>query len=84
MTGPGYLEQIRDATGEGESLTVMDAVAKRTTLSGSIHKSKRASGRTNLGVIQGLGNFGAVRVKLASPPFYVRQFPFMKRGRGVL
>ena len=83
LTGPGYMEQIRDATGEGESLTLGVAL-KRTTLSGSIHKSKGASGRTNLGVIQGLGNFGMVRVKLATPPFYVRQFPFTKRGRGVL
>ena len=83
LTGPGYMEQIRDATGEGESLTLV-APQKRTTLSGSIHKSKGASGRTNLGVIRGLGSFGMVRVKLATPPFYVRQFPFVKRGRGVL
>jgi len=84
LTGPGYLDQIRDSTGEGESLTIMGGVAKRTTLSGSIKKSKGKSGRTNLGVIQGLGSFGAIRVNLPSPPFYVRQFPFMKRGRGVL
>jgi hypothetical protein len=62
----------------------MGAVTRRTTLSGSIRGAKRKSGRTNLGVIEGLGNFGAIRVKLASPPFFVRQFPFMKRGRGVL
>jgi uncharacterized repeat protein (TIGR01451 family) len=84
LTGPGYLEQVRDASGEGESLTVMGGVAKRTTVSGSVRSSKRKSGRTNLGVIQGLGSFGAIKVKLASPPFFVREFPFMKRGRGVL
>jgi uncharacterized repeat protein (TIGR01451 family) len=84
LTGPGYLEQIRDSTGEGELLAVMNPVTKRTTLSGSVRTSKGKSGSTNLGVIEGLGSFGEINIKLASPPFYVRQFPFMKRGRGVL
>jgi uncharacterized repeat protein (TIGR01451 family) len=84
LTGPGYLEQVRDSTGVGEVLTLVDPVPKRTKLSGSVRNSKGKTGRTELGVIQGLGSFGAIRVNLASPPFYVRQFPFTKRGRGVL
>ncbi len=37
---------------------------------------------TSLGAIQGLGQFGAIRVKLTSPPFRVRQYPFsMIKGR---
>ncbi|MGZ3390665.1 MAG: hypothetical protein ACXWO1_06140 [Isosphaeraceae bacterium] len=37
---------------------------------------------TTLGSIEGLGNFGDIRVKLTSPPFLVREYPFsMIKGR---
>jgi uncharacterized repeat protein (TIGR01451 family) len=84
IKGPGYLEQVRDAYGNGQVLTVMGEVPGRTTLSGSIKKSKGATGRTSLGVINGLGNFGNVKVLMTSPPFMLRQFPFQKNGHGVL
>jgi len=92
LTGGGYMEQIRDSSGEGEVLDVIGEVPHRSTLSGSIHasvshavrKTVRTNGRTNLGVIQGLGKFGDVRVRLTSPPFFVNQYPFQKKGRGVL
>ncbi len=35
-------------------------------------------------MIRGLGNFGDVRVTLKTPPFLVKQYPFMQNGRGEL
>jgi len=84
IKGPGYLEQIRDVNGNGQVLNVMGEVPHRTSLSGSIKASKRSSGRTSLGIINGLGNFGDVRVQITSPPFLLRKFPFQKNGQGVL
>jgi hypothetical protein len=97
LSGAGYLEQVRDATGEGVLLDLFGAVPKHSTLSGSVHaaparavqparaarKIARTGGQTNLGQIQGLGSFGSVKVLLKSPPFYLTQYPFQKNGRGV-
>ncbi len=87
----GYLEQIRDAYGNGQVLNVIGEVPHRTTLSGSVkvvksrnRAAKASSGRTNLGVINGLGKFGDVRVQIKSPPFLLSRFPFQKNGQGVL
>jgi len=82
ITGGGYLDEVRDASGEGQVLQVQGAVYHKTTLSGSVDRSTtRGNGRTSLGTIEGLGNFGDIRVKLTSPPFTVRQYPFFL-GRG--
>jgi uncharacterized repeat protein (TIGR01451 family) len=84
LSGTGYLEDIRDSSGEGTLLTVMDVISGHSTLSGKVKKVKHSSGRTNLGTLQGLGNFGAVKVTLASPPFSARQYAFGKHSKGVL
>ncbi len=84
LTGPGYLEDVLDSSGQGVVLTVIGEAPHRTTLSGSLRKVRRSSGRTNLGTIQGLGNFGDVRVSLKSPTFLLNQYPFQKKGRGAL
>jgi uncharacterized repeat protein (TIGR01451 family) len=84
IKGPGYLEQVRDAYGNGQVLTVVGEVPGRTMLSGSIKRAKGSNGRTMLGIINGLGAFGNVRVKMTSPPFMLRQFPFERSGHGVL
>ena len=84
LNGPGYLMDVLDAQSVGQTLTVMGAASHRTRLSGTIRKTRRSSGSTNLGTIQGLGNFGDVRVSLRSPPFLVKLYPFSQRGRGVL
>jgi hypothetical protein len=82
ITGGGYLDEVRDASGEGQVLRVQGAVYHKTTLSGSVVRSTtRGNGRTSLGTIEGLGQFGDIRVKLTSPPFTVRQYPFFL-GRG--
>jgi len=92
LSGAGYMEQIRDSSGEGVLLDLIGAVPHGSTLSGTVRstsshasaKSVQTSGKTDLGTIQGLGSFGAVKVLLTSPPFYVNQYPFQKHGRGVL
>jgi uncharacterized repeat protein (TIGR01451 family) len=91
LTGPGYMEQVLDATGEGVNLNIVGEAPHRTTLSGRVRasaararKSRARGGTTNLGTITGLGNFGDVRVKLTEPPFFVKQYPFQRKGRGVL
>jgi uncharacterized repeat protein (TIGR01451 family) len=84
LSGPGYLEQIRDANGNGVLLQIVGEAPHRTAISGTIHKVKRSSGRTMLGAVTGLGNFGDVRVLLTTPPFLVTQYPFQRKGRGVL
>jgi len=91
LSGGGYLEQVRDPAGNGQVLTVIGEVPHRTSLSGSVkvvkgktRSASGSSGRTTLGVINGLGNFGDVRVQITSPPFMLRRFPFEKNGQGVL
>ena len=83
VTGGGYLDDVRAASGEGQVLRVQGAVYHKTTLSGSVARpGGRGNGATSLGTIEGLGQFGDIRVKLTSPPFTVRQYPFFL-GRGV-
>jgi uncharacterized repeat protein (TIGR01451 family) len=84
LKGPGYLQQVRNSSGEGIVLDVVGMVPHRTTLTGSVKARRGRGGQTDLGVIQGLGRFGDVRVLLKTPPFRVRQFPFQRRGRAVL
>ncbi len=84
LKGAGYLEQVRDASGEGILLNIVGMVPHRTTLTGSIKGPKRKKGQTDLGTINGLGRFGDVRVLLKTPPFRVKQLPFVRRGVSVL
>jgi uncharacterized repeat protein (TIGR01451 family) len=84
VKGAGYLEQVRDASGNGVVLDVIGMVPHRTTLNGSVRHRKGSSGQTQLGMIEGLGQFGDVRVLLKSPPFRVKQYPFQRRGKAVL
>ena len=83
LSGPGYMEEVL-WQGQGQALTVMGERPHRTSLSGTVKKTKRSTGSTNLGAILGLGNFGDVRVSLKTPPFLVKQYPFQQKGRGKL
>ncbi len=86
LKGPGYLEQVRDSSGNGVSLNLVGMVPHRTTLQGHIkvrHK-KGSGGEAELGTITGLGQFGDVKVLLKTPPFQVAQLPFQRRGRYIL
>jgi uncharacterized repeat protein (TIGR01451 family) len=92
LTGGGYMEQVLDANNEGQVLNVVGEVPHRTTLAGSVkattitkaRKIRVKNGTTSLGTLSGLGNFGDVRVTLTAPPFLVKQFPFQRKGHGVL
>jgi hypothetical protein len=86
LKGAGYLEQVRDASGEGILLEIVGMVPHRTTLSGTVKAPRKhdVSTGTDLGTITGLGQFGDVRVLLKTPPFRVAQYPFVRRGSGVL
>lgn len=91
LAGSGYLEQVRDASGEGVLLELVGIKPRHSTLSGTVKtpvlhaaRKSKAGGSTDLGTIQGLGNFGDVKVLLKSPPFYVKSYPFQRNGRGVL
>jgi len=63
-------------------LTLEGGIPHKTVLSGTVARTKgKGSGVTTLGSIEGLGNFGDIRVKLTSPPFLVREYPFsMDKG----
>jgi hypothetical protein len=91
LAGSGYLEQVRDASGEGMLLQLVGITPHHATLSGTVKKGitravrARGSARsTYLGVLGGLGDFGDVKVLLTSPPFFVKSYPFLRRGKGVL
>ncbi len=91
LTGSGYMEQVRDAAGDGVVLDLVGVKAHHATLSGTVNgpvsraaRKAKAAHATELGTIEGLGNFGDVNVLLKSPPFYVKSYPFQRRGKGVL
>ena len=71
------------ASGDGVLLDIVGMVPHRTTLTGTVKIRKRSSGQTELGTIEGLGQFGDVRVQMKTPPFRVNQLPFQRRGVGV-
>jgi uncharacterized repeat protein (TIGR01451 family) len=81
LGGPGFMDQIRDADGDGQSLVLQNVVQGRSTLSGTVRRGRTGSGSTQLGTIDGLGTFGQIRVKLASPAFKVRAYPFQQSSR---
>jgi uncharacterized repeat protein (TIGR01451 family) len=90
LAGSGYLEQVRDASGEGVLLDLVGIKPHHSTLSGTVKPAVSRSTRSNrpavstyLGSIEGLGTFGEVKVLLKSPPFYVKSYPFQRHGRGV-
>ena len=76
-TGGGFLDLTRTVAGDARVLTLQGGVPGRTTLSGSVLRQRgRGDGVTTIDAIEGLGQFGQIRVALASPPFLVKQLPF--------
>ncbi len=91
LAGAGYMEQVRDYSGEGVLLDLVGIKPHKSTLSGTVKapvsravRKNKPARSTELGSIQGLGNFGDVKVLLTSPPFYVTSYPFQRHGKGVL
>jgi uncharacterized repeat protein (TIGR01451 family) len=77
ITGGGIIDDLLNGSGDGIRLSVVGEVPHRTILSGHVRKVPGGTGRVYLGyTIWGLGQFGDVRVKLASPPFQISRYPF--------
>jgi len=72
LNGGGVLDLTRFPNGEGNRLQVLNPVFRRTTLLGRV----QGNSSTSLDAVTGLGEFGQVNVRLATPPFYVNQLPF--------
>jgi uncharacterized repeat protein (TIGR01451 family) len=85
VTGPGYLDLVRDATGEGQVLRLQGGIPGATGIQGTVARSRgRGTGTTSLDTIEGLGQFGDIRVKLTTPPFLIRHYPFfLNNGRPI-
>lgn len=73
----GSLDLIRAASGDATHLTLQGIVAGRSALSGTVARPRGLGGDgvTPLGVIEGLGSFGDVRVSLKAPPFLASGLP---------
>ncbi len=77
ITSGGIIDDLLSGSGQGIDLSVVGEVPHHTVLSGTIRKARGGTGQAYLGyTIWGLGSFGDVRVKLASPPFQISQYPF--------
>jgi uncharacterized repeat protein (TIGR01451 family) len=87
VTGGGFLDMIRAANGEGLVVRLQGGVRHKTVISGTVTRFRggRGSGVTTLQSMEGLGQFGDIRVKLTSPPFMIRNYPFYLRpGRALV
>ncbi len=91
LAGSGYLEQVRNASGEGVSLVAVGYRPHHATLSGTVKrgpsravKKNKSASSTDLGTLQGFGSFGDIKVLLTSPPFYAKSYPFQRHGKAVL
>jgi uncharacterized repeat protein (TIGR01451 family) len=81
LTGGGALDLIRFASGEAQSLTIVNPRAFRSVLSGSVRPGRFAgSGVTTIRSITGLAPFGTVRSTLTQPPFVVTNQPVFDTG----
>lgn len=80
LTGGGTLNLTRFANGQGNDLQIVGEVPHRTRLVGTLRRAARTRGTrtTSLSSISGLGNFGDVRVRMSTPPFYVAQKSFSR------
>jgi uncharacterized repeat protein (TIGR01451 family) len=72
----GVINLTRYANGEGNTINLSGIVPHQTTLTGSVR-----GGTTSFNTITGLGQFGAVRISMATPPFYVKNYPFASAAR---
>jgi uncharacterized repeat protein (TIGR01451 family) len=80
VTGGGYLDEIRGGDGEGLVVRLQGGVRHKTVISGSVKAYKgRGDGITTLQTMEGLGQFGDIRVNMTSPPFMIRHYPFFLR-----
>ncbi|WP_165227378.1 beta strand repeat-containing protein [Aquisphaera insulae] len=73
----GFLDDLLYGNGQGQRLTVVNRVAHRSVLSGTVKTLDGKNGQAYLGqTIWGLGKFGDVRVKMHAPRFLLDYYPF--------
>jgi uncharacterized repeat protein (TIGR01451 family) len=73
----GVLDDLLQGNGQGERLTLVNRVARRSVLSGTVRTPDGKAGQAYLGeTIWGLGRFGDVRVRLHAPQFLLNYYPF--------
>ncbi|WP_148594038.1 Calx-beta domain-containing protein [Aquisphaera giovannonii] len=81
----GFLDLLRSATGQGLSLRLQGGIPGRTVLTGSVGRGNRPQGgTTTLEDVEGLGQFGQVRVNMSARTFLVKQTPFLARNSKAL
>ncbi|QEH31992.1 Large cysteine-rich periplasmic protein OmcB precursor [Aquisphaera giovannonii] len=78
----GVLDDLLTGNGQGQRLTVVNRVARKSVLSGSVKTLAGKNGQAYLGeTIWGLGRFGDVRVKMHAPQFLLNYYPFSPGSR---
>ncbi len=65
----GQLDLIRGLDGAARSLRIVNPIAGRSILDGSVRRSRVGNGLATVGLVIGLDNFGTVRSRLTTPPF---------------
>ena len=73
LTGPGTMDIQQFPAGQIQKLQVLGGVAHKTVITGISTPQAR---RSTIGEILGLGQFGSIRLKLTTPPFYVTNLPY--------
>ena len=76
LSGGGTISIFRDANGDASVVNLFGIVPHKSRLTGSVKKQgKRGTGQTNIGQINGFGQFGDVFSTLTTPSFYVGSAP---------
>jgi Calx-beta domain/Domain of unknown function DUF11 len=73
LSGPGTIDIDRFVAGDLEFLQIVGGVTNKTVVTASVHPTSRKS---MIGSILGLGQFGSIRLKMTTPPFYVTNVPY--------
>jgi len=71
ITRGGVIDLTRYANGQGNEVHLNGIVPGKSVLTGVVR-----NGTTSFNSMTGLGAFGAVRISMATPPFFVAHYPF--------
>ncbi len=81
LTGGGILSIFRGSNGDAAAVNLTGVVPHKSHLTGTVQKvAKKASGRTSIGALNGLGQFGDVISNVKTPDFYVSSAPVAFAG----
>lgn len=83
LKGGGLLRIFRAANGDASVIDLVGINPGKSKLSGSVKKlTRRASGQTTIGAINGFGRFGQVKSSLTTPSFFVVSAPVQAAAIG--